>query len=57
MLYCSPAPVGDVMVIVPVGVVQLGCVIVPVGADGNGFTVTVTSFVIGQPVTVLLVTV
>ena len=28
MLYCSPVPVGDVMMMVPVAVVQVGCVTV-----------------------------
>lgn len=34
MLYCNPAPVGAVILMVPVGVVQVGCVMVPVGAAG-----------------------
>ena len=46
------------MLMVPVGVVQVGCTVtLPVGAAGNGFTVTVTSFVSGQPVAVVLLTV
>jgi hypothetical protein len=43
---------------VPVGVVQVGCVVTDaVGDTKAGFTVTITFFEIGQPVAVLLVTV
>ena len=34
MLYCKPAPSGAVTVIVPVGVVQVGCVSVTDGVAG-----------------------
>ena len=42
-LYSSPAPVGVVMVIVPVGVVQVGCTVtLAVGcAGGAGMLFTV----------------
>ena len=36
MLYCNPAPSGEVTVIVPVGVVQVGCTGVMEGAAGTG---------------------
>jgi len=57
MLYCNPAPVGELMVIIPVFIAHVGCVTVAVGEAGKVLTVTVTSFVIGQPVAVVLVTV
>ena len=34
MLYVNPAPIGAVMVIVPVATEQVGCVILTVGAIG-----------------------
>jgi len=36
-----PAPVGAVMVIVPVGTAQVGCVNETVGSEGNGLAVIV----------------
>ena len=39
MLYENPAPTGARMVNKPFGVVQLGCVIVTVGAGTTGTTV------------------
>ena len=51
-------PVGAEIVMVPVGVVQEGCAVtLAVGVAGNGFTVTVTFLVCGQPVGVELETV
>lgn len=53
-----PAVNGAVIVIVPVGVEQVGCAVTDnVGAAGTGFTVTVTVLVVGQPEGVALVTV
>lgn len=58
MLYCSPAPVGVVMVIVPVGTVQVGCVMVPVGAAGvGGAALTVKGVLAKQPAAFCTVTV
>ncbi|KGO96511.1 hypothetical protein Q767_06320 [Flavobacterium enshiense DK69] len=46
ILYVIPTPVGEVNVIVPVVVLQLGCVTEPagvVGVDGCGLTVTLVA--------------
>ena len=58
MLYSSVGPVGAVITMVPVAMLHEGWGVTDaVGASGKGFTVTVTSFVIGQLPDVLLVTV
>ena len=47
MLYCNPAPSGAVMVMVPVGVVQVGCAVTvavgAAGAVGAAFTVNIVT--------------
>ena len=50
-------PSGEVIVIDPDVVIQAGGIVVAVTGFGLGLTVTVTSFVNGQPVAVVLVTV
>ena len=41
---------GDVIVIVPVALAQVGCVTFTIGVDGFAFTVSVTNAVLKHPV-------
>ena len=45
MLNDKPPPVGDVTVMVPVAVEQVGCVILTVGAEGIVGAVLITALV------------
>jgi hypothetical protein len=55
LAYCKFAPVGEEMLIEPVGVPQVGCVTLPMADDGVVLIVrTILSDTVNEPVTVVV---